>query len=209
MNARQLMETAPVIPVIVIDDIDTAVPLAEALIAGGLPVLEITLRTSVALQAIERVSRALPDALVGVGTVTSADDVSRSIDAGAKFAVSPGYTKAIGKACNDAKLPLLPGVMTSSDILQATEDGYSELKFFPAQQAGGVPMLKALAGPFVDTVFCPTGGINEDNYQDFLQLPNVVCVGGSWVAPKQLVAQGKWSDITALASKAVSTLKQR
>lgn len=202
LQIQTIMTTAPVIPVIVIDDLDTAVPLAEALVSGGLTVLEITLRTEVALAAIERVAKALPDAIVGVGTVATPDDIKRSVDAGAVFAVSPGYTPELGAACRAASLPFLPGVMTPADILRAQQDDYTALKFFPAEQAGGISLLKALSGPFNNTVFCPTGGINANNVNDYLALDNVLCVGGSWVAPSKLVKAGDWTEITALAKAA-------
>lgn len=202
LDVTDIMQTSPVIPVIVIDDLVTAVPLAEALVSGGLRVLEITLRTRVALEAIEQVAKAVPDAIVGVGTITEAGEVQRSIDAGATFAVSPGYTQELGLACKQADLPFLPGVMTPADILRAQQDGYQALKFFPAEQAGGTALLKALSGPFTQTVFCPTGGIGPDNVQNYLALENVLCVGGSWVAPGKLVKQGDWSGITELAKQA-------
>jgi len=204
LRIQDIMTTAPVIPVIVIDDLETAVPLAEALVAGGLSVLEITLRTDVALQAIEKVARALPDAIVGVGTAATPDDISRSVDAGAVFAVSPGYTPELGAACRTSNLPFLPGVMTPADILRAKQDNYTALKFFPAEQAGGTALLKALSGPFVDTVFCPTGGISTTNVYDYLALNNVLCVGGSWVAPAKMIKAGDWSGITALAKEAAN-----
>lgn len=200
---RALMEAAPVIPVLVVDDVATARPLAEALVAGGLPVLEVTLRTPAALEAM-RAMADVPGAIVGVGTALDGDDLRRARDAGARFAVSPGYTEALGRVAREIELPLLPGIATSADIMRARDGGYTELKFFPAVQAGGVAMLKALGGPFVDTVFCPTGGISAGTAADFLALPNVLCVGGSWVAPKELVAAGDGDAITALAREAAS-----
>lgn len=200
---RELMVMAPVIPVLVINDVETAVPLAEALVEGGLPVLEVTLRTPVALEAM----RAMADvagAMVGVGTALDGDDLKRARDAGARFAVSPGYTEALGAAAREIDLPLLPGVASSADIMRARDGGHTELKFFPAVQAGGVAMLKALGGPFVDTVFCPTGGVSVETAPAFLALPNVLCVGGSWVAPKALVAAKDQRAITALARKAAA-----
>lgn len=202
-KVRELMMMAPVIPVLVIDDVDTAVPLAEALVAGGLPVLEVTLRTPVALEAM-RAMAGVKGAVVGVGTALDSDDLKRAQDAGAGFAVSPGYTDALGKAAHDIGLALLPGIATSADIMRARDGGYTELKFFPAVQAGGVAMLKALGGPFVDTVFCPTGGISAATAPDFLALKNVLCVGGSWVAPKQLVAAKDQDGIIALARAAAA-----
>lgn len=201
LDVRELMTTGPVIPVIVVDDVATAVPLAEALVAGGIKVLEVTLRTPVALEAIRAMS-AVEGAIVGVGTALDGDDLARAQDAGAEFAVSPGYTDALGDAAKKLSLPLLPGVANSADIMRARDGGYTAVKFFPAVQSGGIPMLKALGGPFVDTVFCPTGGVSASTAGDFLALPNVLCVGGSWLCPKDVVAAGNWSAITALAAEA-------
>lgn len=203
MKIRELMELAPVIPVLVIDDVEQAVPLATALVAGGLRVLEVTLRTPAALEAMKAMTT-VEGAIVGVGTALNGDDLKRAQDHGAQFAVSPGFTPELGKAANDLGIPLLPGIATSADIMRALDHGLSELKFFPASQAGGPAMLKALGGPFVDVVFCPTGGINAASATDYLSLNNVLCVGGSWVAPAAAVKAGKWDEITALAS---ATLK--
>jgi len=200
---RELMETAPVIPVLVVDDARSARPLAEALVEGGLPVLEVTLRTPAALEAM-RAMADVPGAIVGVGTALDGDDLRRAADAGARFAVSPGYTEALGRVAREIALPLLPGVASAADIMRARDGGFTELKFFPAVQAGGAAMLGALGGPFVDTVFCPTGGITADSAPQFLALPNVLCVGGSWVAPKDLVAAGDKAGITALAKEAAA-----
>ena len=203
MNTRELMELAPVIPVLVIDNINDAVPLATALVAGGLRVLEVTLRTPVALEAMQAMSE-VDGAIVGVGTALNGDDLKRAQDHGAQFAVSPGFTNELGKAANAIGMSLLPGIATSADIMRALDEGFNELKFFPASQAGGPSMLKALGGPFVETVFCPTGGISASTAPEYLALKNVVCVGGSWVAPADAVKQQRWSDITALAKSAVS-----
>ncbi|MFC5498030.1 bifunctional 4-hydroxy-2-oxoglutarate aldolase/2-dehydro-3-deoxy-phosphogluconate aldolase [Caenimonas terrae] len=197
------MTDAPVIPVIVLADIAHAVPLARALVAGGIRMLEVTLRTPVALACIERIARDVPQALVGAGTVRSSADAQAAAMAGARFAVSPGYTHAIGKACHELGLPLLPGVATGSEILAAQEDGYSQLKFFPALQAGGAAMLKAWQGPFGDVRFCPTGGVTAANAHELLALSNVACVGGSWLTPADAVAGGDWARITQLARAAV------
>jgi len=199
MKIRELMELAPVIPVLVIDDVEQAVPLAEALVAGGLRVLEVTLRTPAALDAMKAMT-AVEGAIVGVGTALNANDLAQAKDHGAQFAVSPGFTPELGKAADEIAMPLLPGVATSADIMRALDHGLSELKFFPASRAGGTTMLKALGGPFVDVVFCPTGGVNAKSAPDYLALPNVLCVGGSWVAPASAVKAGKWDEITALAS---------
>lgn len=197
-----VMQDAPVIPVIVLDEVAHAVPLARALLAGGIRMLELTLRTPQALACIEAIAREVPEAVVGAGTVRSAVDARAAADAGARFAVSPGFTPTLGQACRDAGLPLLPGVATGSEILLAQEQGYTELKFFPALQAGGAAMLKAWAGPFADVRFCPTGGIQSANAAEFLALPNVVCVGGSWLTPAEAVASGDWERITQLARQA-------
>jgi 2-dehydro-3-deoxyphosphogluconate aldolase/(4S)-4-hydroxy-2-oxoglutarate aldolase len=201
LNVRDLMTTGPVIPVIVVDDPATAVPLAEALVAGGIRVLEVTLRTPAALDAIRAMAE-VEGAIVGVGTALDGDDLARAQDAGARFAVSPGYTDVLGRRASELNMPLLPGIATSADIMRARDGGYTAVKFFPAVQAGGINMLKALGGPFVDTVFCPTGGVSASSAPDFLALPNVLCVGGSWLCPKQAVAEGDWKAITGLASEA-------
>ena len=202
LTAQQVMADAPVIPVIVLTEIAHAVPLARALIAGGIRMLEVTLRTPVALACIERIAGELPDAVVGAGTVRSAADAQAASLAGARFAVSPGYIHSIGRACRDLELPLLPGVATGSEILAARQDGYAALKFFPAMQSGGPAMLKAWQGPFGDVQFCPTGGVTAANADEFLALTNVVCVGGSWLTPADAVAQGDWPRITQLARAA-------
>ena len=202
LTALQVMRDAPVIPVIVLTDAVQAVLLARALVAGGIRMLEVTLRTPQALACIEAIARDVPEAVVGAGTVRSAADAQACAMAGARFAVSPGYTHAVGQACHDAGIALLPGVATGSEIMAAQEDGLSELKFFPAMQAGGPAMLKAWGGPFGDVNFCPTGGVTIENAPGFLALPNVVCVGGSWLTPADALAQGNWSRITALAFQA-------
>jgi 2-dehydro-3-deoxyphosphogluconate aldolase/(4S)-4-hydroxy-2-oxoglutarate aldolase len=201
-TALEVMQDAPVIPVIVLQDLAHAVPLARALVAGGIRMLEVTLRTKVALACIEKIAKEVPEAVVGAGTVRSAADAQAAAMAGARFAVSPGYTHAIGKACHELGLALLPGVATGSEILAAQEDGYTALKFFPAMQSGGPGMLKAWHGPFNDVRFCPTGGVTAANAAELLELPNVECVGGSWLTPAEAVAQGDWARITRLASEA-------
>jgi 2-dehydro-3-deoxyphosphogluconate aldolase / (4S)-4-hydroxy-2-oxoglutarate aldolase len=202
MNALDVMRIGPVIPVIVIDDPARAVLLARALAAGGVRVLEITLRTPVALEAIAAIVREAPEAIVGAGTLTRPRDFVEASAAGARFAVSPGLTPGLIEAARETQLPLLPGVMTPSDIIAARLAGFNALKLFPAQQAGGIGMLKALAGPFPDVTFCPTGGISPENAADFLSLSNVACVGGSWLSPAAAVAAGHWEEITALAREA-------
>ena len=208
LTALQVMQDTPVIPVIVLHDVKHAVALARALVAGGIRMLEVTLRTPQALACLEAIAREVPEAVAGAGTVRSAADVQASLNAGARFAVSPGYTHTVGEACRDAGLPLLPGVATGSEIMAAQEDGYNELKFFPAMQAGGPAMLKAWGGPFIDVRFCPTGGVTQANAAEFLALPNVACVGGSWLTPADALAAGDWARITALAREA-STLQRR
>ncbi len=202
MNVLDLMRLGPVIPVIVIDDLAHAVPLARALVAGGVCVLEVTLRTPVALQAISAIAREVEGAFVGVGTITTPDDFNRAINAGARFGVSPGLTPALIEAARASGLPLLPGVMTPSDVIAARASGFNALKLFPAQQAGGVGMVKALGGPFPGVTFCPTGGITAASAPEYLALPNVACVGGSWLTPRSLVTAGDWTAITALARDA-------
>ena len=187
-------------PVLVIDDAETAVPLARALADGGLTVLEITLRTPSALASIRAMRDALPDLTIGAGTVTSPAQVAQVVDAGGQFVVSPGLTDEVVNACRDAGLPCLPGVMTPSDVQRGIGLGLTALKFFPASKAGGVAMLSALSGPFPDILFCPTGGIAADTKDDYLALPNVGCVGGSWVAPADAISRGDWERITRLAA---------
>lgn len=202
MDALDLVAYGPVIPVIVLNRLDDAVPMARALIEGGVRVLEVTLRTPIALKCIEAIAREVPQAVLGAGTVRSSADAQAAKDAGCSFAVSPGYTSSIGQACRDAGLALLPGTATGSEVMQANADGYFFLKFFPAVQAGGIAMLKAFAGPFTDVVFCPTGGITAETAPQFLALPNIKVCGGSWLTPADAVAAGDWKRITALALEA-------
>lgn len=204
LNIRELLKVAPVIPVLTINKIEHAVPLAQALVAGGLRVLEVTLRTPAGLAAIEAMSRNVAGAIVGVGTLTRADEFAAAGRAGAQFGVSPGLTPELIAAARGVAYPLLPGVMTPSDLIAARAAGFTACKLFPAQQAGGIGMLKAMAGPFPDVVFCPTGGITRATAPDFLQLPNVACVGGSWIATAELMNAGKWNEIEALARDAAS-----
>jgi 2-dehydro-3-deoxyphosphogluconate aldolase / (4S)-4-hydroxy-2-oxoglutarate aldolase len=199
LTALQVMQDAPVIPVIVLNDVAHAVPMARALVAGGVRMLEVTLRTPQALACMEAIAREVPEAVVGAGTVRSKADAQAAANAGARFAVSPGYTSAVGQACRDLGLSLLPGVATGSEIMMAQEDGFTELKFFPAMQAGGPAMLKAWSGPFFDVKFCPTGGVTLQNAAELLALPNVVCVGGSWIVPADAMLNGEWDKITQLA----------
>jgi 2-dehydro-3-deoxyphosphogluconate aldolase/(4S)-4-hydroxy-2-oxoglutarate aldolase len=194
----------PVIPVIVIEDLADAVPLAQALVAGGLTVLEVTLRTPVALEAIALMRAALPDAMVGVGTVLNASQLNDAAAAGARFAVSPGLTDALADAALAQSVPLLPGIATVSEAMAARERGLRHLKFFPADAAGGAKFLSSLAAVIPDLSFCPTGGIGPGNAGDYLKLPNVACVGGSWMLPKDKVRAGDWAGITALAAAAAA-----
>ncbi len=207
LNTLDLVQYGPVIPVIVLQKVEEAVPLAQALVAGGVRVLEVTMRTPVALASIEAIAKAVPDAIVGAGTIRSAADARAARDAGSLFGVSPGYTPEVGRACKDAGLPLLPGVATSSEVMTAQADGLSFLKFFPAMQAGGIAMLKAFAGPFPDVVFCPTGGVSPANAAELLALPNVKVCGGSWLTPADAVAAKDWARITKLAKEAGAVRK--
>jgi 2-dehydro-3-deoxyphosphogluconate aldolase / (4S)-4-hydroxy-2-oxoglutarate aldolase len=204
MKLIEMLCLGPVIPVIVIQDVERAVPLARALVAGGVRVLEVTLRTPAGLPAIRAIAREVPEAIVGVGTLTDADEFAAARDAGAQFAVSPGLTPALVDAARASGLPWLPGVMTPSDVIAARAAGLRQLKLFPAEQAGGLGMLKALHGPFPDVLFCPTGGVTPNTAPQFLALPNVPCVGGSWLTPPAAVAAGDWNAITALAKQASS-----
>jgi 2-dehydro-3-deoxyphosphogluconate aldolase/(4S)-4-hydroxy-2-oxoglutarate aldolase len=207
MKIRDVLALAPVIPVLTVAKLEYAAPLAQALYAGGLKVLEITLRTQEALAVIEAMRKAVPEALVGAGTLLRPQDFKRAEAVGAQFAVTPGLTPQLAEAAKSVKFPLLPGVISPSEILQALHLGYDTLKFFPAQQAGGIPMLQAFAGPFAHVSFCPTGGISRHTAPAFLKLRNVLCVGGSWVAPNALVEDGDWAGIEALARDAASLLR--
>ena len=204
MKIREVLKLAPVIPVLTVEKLEHAAPLAKALFAGGLKALEITLRTPIGLKVIEAMRVAAPEAIVGAGTLVKPADFQSAQDAGAQFAVTPGLTAQLAEAAADVSYPLLPGIATPGEILQALEFGYDTLKFFPAQPAGGIPMLQAFAGPFAHVAFCPTGGISRDSAPAFLKLRNVLCVGGSWVAPPHLVNSGDWAGIEALARDAAA-----
>lgn len=205
ISLKDIVEIAPVVPVMVVDDLEDAVPLATALYNGGLKVLEITLRTPVALDAIRAMVAALPeDAVVGSGTVITPEDLKASVDAGAKFMVSPGTTPELVAAAKACSVPLLPGVATPSEAMNLYTQGFHYLKFFPAEAAGGVPMLKSIGGPLPQITFCPTGGIDANKALSYLALPNVKCVGGTWMAPKSLVASKNWNEIERLAKEAAS-----
>jgi len=202
MNTLDLANHGPVIPVIVINKVEDAVPMAEALLEGGIKVLEVTLRTSVALQAMEAIAKAVPDAILGAGTVRSIADAHAARNAGCTFAVSPGYTSELGKAARQIGLPLLPGVSTGSEIMMANADDYYFLKLFPAVAVGGINLLKGFAGPFTDVKFCPTGGVTVESAPQFLALPNVVVCGGTWLTPADAVNNKNWAQITKLAREA-------
>lgn len=206
MNALKLLQQSPVMPVIVIKDIDTAVDLARALVAGGIRSLEVTLRSEVALQAIKAISDAVPEALVGVGTVRTPAQLEAAMKAGAKFGVSPGLTPELAKAVSHAGIPFLPGIATASESMFAADQGFAVQKLFPAEAVGGKALLKALYGPLPDIMFCPTGGINAANAAQYMALPNVGCVGGSWLTPDAAVAGRQWDVITALAKEACAVL---
>jgi 2-dehydro-3-deoxyphosphogluconate aldolase/(4S)-4-hydroxy-2-oxoglutarate aldolase len=205
---RAIMARAPVIPVLTIERLADAVPLAKALCAGGLTVLEVTLRTAAALDVIRAMRQAVPDAIVGAGTLTSPDDFARVAAAGAQFAVTPGLTEELAVAGRHAGFPLLPGVATASELLAARAAGYTALKFFPAEPAGGTAMLSAFAPVFPEVVFCPTGGITRESAPRYLQLRNVACVGGSWVTPGAALQAGDWAQIQALARDAALLARQ-
>ncbi|MCK9687851.1 bifunctional 4-hydroxy-2-oxoglutarate aldolase/2-dehydro-3-deoxy-phosphogluconate aldolase [Comamonadaceae bacterium BS-T2-15] len=202
VNPLELASFGPVIPVIVVDRVEDAVPMAKALVAGGVRVLEVTLRTAAGLPAIAAIAREVPDAIVGAGTVRGGADVHAAHEAGARFIVSPGYTKAVGDACKSLGVALLPGVSTGSEIMMAADDGFTFLKLFPATAVGGIPLLKAFSGPFADIAFCPTGGVTVETAPQFLALPNVKVVGGSWLTPADAMKSGDWARITELAKQA-------
>ncbi len=198
---RDICGKAPVLPVLVVEDVSRAAGLATALVAGGLPALEVTLRTPVALEVIAAMS-AVPGGIVGAGTLVTAADAREAKNAGAQFGVSPGVTEELVEACEEIELPLLAGVSTASEVMAHLARGYDMAKFFPAEQSGGAAYLKALGGPLPQMTFCPTGGLNPKNVGDYLRLPNVICAGGSWVAPASRVAAGDWDEIEALAKTA-------
>ena len=205
LPALDVLQISPVIPVIVIHNLDHAVPLAKALVAGGIRVLEVTLRTRVAIEAIKMIAEKVPDAIVGAGTVVSEDDLNAVADAGGMFTISPGLTPKLLIAALRGSIPLIPGISSASELMFGMEYGLREFKFFPAEAAGGVKMIQSVGGPFPQATFCPTGGISPDNYKDYLQLKNVACVGGSWLVPAQALEQGDYQVITGLARKAVAS----
>lgn len=201
LTPREVMTSTPVVPVIVVDDVEQAINLGKALVAGGVPVLEVTLRTEAALEAISALRKQVPEAIVGAGTVCTREQYIKAVEAGSQFIISPGMTPDLLAVGKEYDVPYLPAVATISDILLGIEYGYDHFKFFPAEVNGGVKALKAFAGPLADINFCPTGGVSPANYKEYLALPNVLCVGGSWIVPKDLIEAGKWDEITELAKQ--------
>ncbi len=203
MTIGDILRKIPVMPVITIEQLDQALPIAEALLAGGISVMEITLRSAIALEAIALIQSTFPEAVLGAGTVTTAENLQRAAGSGAQFAVSPGLTDELAAAALTSTIPLLPGVMTPTEVMRARAMGFEYLKLFPAEAAGGISMLQSLAGPFQDIRFCPTGGIRPETASAYLKQPNVVCVGGSWLTPRGLVERQDWAAITRLAQEAM------
>ncbi len=203
LSIDKILQVAPVVPVMVVERLEDAVPLARALYNGGLKVLEITLRTPVALEAISAMVKELPDdAVIGAGTIVTPEDLQKAVDAGSSFLVSPGTTPALIEAAKASSVPLLPGIATPSEAMNLLTQGFKYLKFFPAESAGGVSMVKSIGGPLPQITFCPTGGINLAKAPEYLALPNVACVGGTWMAPKNLIAEKRWDEIEKLAREA-------
>lgn len=204
---KELFAMGPIVPVLVINKVEDALPIAEALLAANIKVLEVTLRTPAALDVISIIAKELPEAVVGSGTVTNRQQYQQSIDAGAKFAISPGLTKDLLKAGNEGEIALIPGISSISDLMDASDLGYDHLKFFPAEASGGVNAIKSIGGPFPDITFCPTGGINLNNVRDYLALSNVACCGGSWLVPNSAVENKNWAEITKLSKEALAFVK--
>ncbi len=204
LTPREILSAGAVIPVMAIDDLSTAVDLAHALVEGGIPTLEITLRTPVGVDAIRLIAKEVPNAIVGAGTVTNPEQLKAVEDAGALFAISPGLHETLAKASHQSSIPLIPGVATPGEVQLALEHGLDTLKLFPAEVVGGKAMLKALFGPYPDIRFCPTGGITLESAPEYLALPNVLCVGGSWLTPKEAVQNKDWDSITRLAKEAAA-----
>ncbi len=203
IQPKDVLNTGPVMPVMVIQDLEDAVPLAKALVAGGIKVLEITLRTPIALEAIRLISQQVEGAIVGAGTITTPEQLKAAEEAGAVFAISPGLTPKLLEAALAGNIALIPGIATLSELMTGMEYGLDHFKFFPAEAAGGIPMLKSIAGPVPNVTFCPTGGISPENYHSYLQLSNVACVGGSWLAPADVVTSKNWHKVTELARQAI------
>ena len=204
VQPKDVLNASPVMPVMVIQDLENAVPLAKALVAGGIRVLEITLRTPIALEAIRQISQEVPDAIVGAGTILTPEQLKAAEEAGAVFAISPGLTATLLAAAQKSRIALIPGISSLSELMLGMEYGLDHFKFFPAENAGGVPMLKAIAGPIPQVTFCPTGGISLANYNEYLKLSNVACVGGSWLAPADVVKNKQWDKVTELAQQAIA-----
>ena len=207
MSSAEVFAQGPVVPVLVVKNVEHAVPMAEALMEGGIKVLEVTLRTPAALDVISEIAAKVPDAVIGAGTVTNPTQLQQVIDAGAKFAISPGLTERLLVAGAESDVALIPGIASISELMLGLDLGYTHFKFFPAEASGGVKALKAISGPFPDVVFCPTGGISPANYNDYLSLPNIRCVGGSWLVPEDALESGDWKRITELAKQAVEGAK--
>jgi 2-dehydro-3-deoxyphosphogluconate aldolase / (4S)-4-hydroxy-2-oxoglutarate aldolase len=206
IQPKDVLNAGPVMPVMVIQKLEDAVPLAKALVAGGIRVLEITLRTPIAMDAIKLISEEVKDAIVGVGTIATPKQLRAAQDAGAVFAISPGITPTLLNAADAGQIALIPGIATLSELMLGMEQDLDHFKFFPAEAAGGIPMLQAISGPFPQVTFCPTGGISPGNYNDYLKLPNVACVGGSWLAPQSVVAEKNWGKVTELAKQAIANV---
>ncbi|WP_034949278.1 bifunctional 4-hydroxy-2-oxoglutarate aldolase/2-dehydro-3-deoxy-phosphogluconate aldolase [Erwinia oleae] len=204
ISAEQILTTGPVVPVIVVNKLEHAVPMAKALVAGGVKVLEVTLRTACAMDALKAMIKEVPDAIVGAGTVLNAQQLKEVTDAGAQFAISPGITDPLLKAAVDGSIPLIPGISTVSELMTGMDYGLREFKFFPAEANGGVKALQAIAGPFSQVRFCPTGGISPANYRDYLALKSVLCIGGSWLVPVDALEAGDYDRITQLAKEAIA-----
>lgn len=204
IDSADVFASGPVVPVLVIENVEDAVPIANALMAGGIKVLEVTLRTPAAMAVIKEIATHCPDAIIGAGTVTNAKQLQQVTEAGAKFAISPGLTPELLEAGNAGSIALIPGVSSISELMVGLDKGYSHFKFFPAEASGGVPALKSIGGPFPDVKFCPTGGINPGNYKSYLSLENVLCCGGSWLCPDDVVKEKRWHEITRLAKEAVA-----
>ncbi|CUU24357.1 ketohydroxyglutarate aldolase [Duffyella gerundensis] len=204
VSAETVLKTGPVVPVIVVNDLKHAVPMAKALVAGGVRVLEVTLRTPVAMEALRAIIKEVPEAIVGAGTVLNTQQLHEVTEAGAQFVISPGITESLLKAATDGPIPLIPGISTVSELMTGMDYGLREFKFFPAEANGGVKALQAIAGPFPQVRFCPTGGITPANYRDYLALKSVLCIGGSWLVPADALEQGDWNRITELAREAVA-----
>ncbi len=204
---KDIFNSGPIVPVLVINKVEEALPIAEALLAANIKVLEVTLRTPAALDVISIIAKELPEAIIGSGTVTNRQQLQQSYDAGAKFAISPGLTKDLLQAGNEGNIALIPGISSISELMDGADYGYDHLKFFPAEASGGVQAIKSIGGPFPDIRFCPTGGINLNNVRDYLALPNVACCGGSWLVSSEIVENQNWSEITKLANQALSHVK--